>query len=133
MGVQSSEMIDSKLIMYVLCPSSLLVATRIWARSDDKKCTVKVHRYGATICATVGIVLRPTRRLSVPYSHKSCTVHTMSSVIIKLDYCIKLHYSFKCCILIICDVATDFTLCKQHPSEDDKDLFQILCISNASK
>ena len=49
--------------------------------------TVKVHRYSATICATVGIVLRPTRRLSVPYNHKLCTVHTVSSVIYK-----KLHY-----------------------------------------
>jgi hypothetical protein len=39
MGVQSSEMIDSKLIIYVLCPSSLLAATRIWARSDEKNCT----------------------------------------------------------------------------------------------
>ena len=39
MGVQSSEMIDSKLSIYVLCPSSLLAATRIWARSDEKNCT----------------------------------------------------------------------------------------------
>ena len=37
---------------------------------------VKVHRYSATICATVGIVLRPTRRLSVPYNHKSCVLYT---------------------------------------------------------
>ena len=48
MGVQSSEMIDSKLIMYVLCPSLLLAATRIWARSDDKKCTVPVPHIRAT-------------------------------------------------------------------------------------
>jgi hypothetical protein len=61
---------------------------------------VKVHRYSATICATVGIVLRPTRRLSIPYNHKSCTVHTVSSVISK-NY--KLHYPFQlsCLILLV--------------------------------
>ena len=44
MGVQSSEMIDSKLIIVVhtvcmCCPSSLLAAARIWALSDEKNCT----------------------------------------------------------------------------------------------
>ena len=34
--------------------------------------TVKVHMDSATICATVGIVLRPTRRLSL-YHTITCT------------------------------------------------------------
>jgi hypothetical protein len=54
--------------------------------------TVKVHRYSATICATVGIVLRPTRRLSVPYNHKSSTVHTVSSVIYKITLLVLMLY-----------------------------------------
>ena len=71
MGVQSSEMIDSMLILYVLCPSLLLAATRIWARSDDKKCTVLVlyHTYAQhthavhELLALAMVVMCTSRRL----------------------------------------------------------------------
>ena len=42
--------------------------------------TVKVHMFSATICATVGIVLSPTRRLSIPNNHTSRTVPTVKAL-----------------------------------------------------